>query len=390
MFNRLVPPPEDALHGVMARYAADKRPEKIDLGVGVFRNETGKSPIMRAVLKAEHAHLSAQTSKSYLSLRGDPGFLQGMHKLAFNQNTNDQVASIQSVGGTGAIRLALELALESTPEMKVIVGLPTWPNHLTICEKVGVKTKTFTYFNKSSQRVIVENVRKAILEGTPGDVIVLHGPCHNPSGADLSDDELFDFIKLAISRGLIPLIDIAYYGLGEKLNKDLERLRALENLMPRGMIAMSCSKAFGLYRERLGILFVKTESSNERNIVQGTLERMARGNYSMAPAHGAAVVSKILASESLYKMWFDELTEMRDRLSDIRAALTMASDGDPRLDFINKQQGIFSLLPITTEDVEGLARSAGIYMPKSGRINIAGFKTGDVNRFCEALSKIPV
>ena len=385
MFNRLSMPPADALHGVMAKYAAEPRKDKIDLGVGVYRDGTGASPIMQAVREAESAHISEQETKSYMSLRGDMVFLSAMQSLAFSDNHSDRIASIQTVGGTGGIRLALTLAQQANPDNCIYIGTPTWPNHLTICEALGIRMEVFPYFDKAKQSLQFEPMLDAVRQARRGDILVLHGPCHNPTGQDLSDSQMWTLLDTANMRGVIPLIDAAYYGLGADLDADLQRLSSIVARVPSVMIVLSCSKAFGLYRERTGVLFVTTQDVENVQLVQKTLERIARATYSMPPAHGAAIVGKILSNPSLSALWREELTSMRQRIMSVRLKLMSASQGDPRLAHVQNQKGIFSLLPINEESVEALAKRHAIYMPASGRINIAGFKTGDIERFCAAL-----
>lgn len=378
-------PPKDALHDVMARYAADGRGDKMDLGVGVYRDATGASPIMVAVKKAEKLRLEDQTSKCYLSLRGDIGFLESMQSMVFGQQMQDRIASIQTIGGTGGIYLAINMAHRANPDLRVVVGTPTWPNHFTICEMLEIETVTYEYFDKSRQTLLFENMRNAALAARTGDVFILHGPCHNPSGEDLSDTQLKDILAILNSNGVIPLVDAAYYGLGCDLDEDLERLAHIARSVPTAMIIMSCSKAFGLYRERVGVLFITVDKLAEVQIVQNTLERIARGTYSMPAAHGASVVGRILSDVKLTAEWKEELICMKNRILGVRDRLVVASKGDPRISAVARQKGIFSLLPLTARQVDTMANDHAIYMPTSGRVNIAGFKDEDISRFYNAI-----
>lgn len=388
MFNSLPAPPEDALHGVMARFAADKRPDKIDLGVGVYRDATGASPIMRAVTAAERSSLLSQTSKSYLPLRGDHRFLEGMRRLVLGDALEGRLASVQTVGGTGGVRLAIEIAARAKPTIKVLIGTPTWPNHLTICEMLGVEVVTFDYFDPLSQSIQFGQLEEALLSASSGDMLILHGPCHNPSGEDLNDSQLDQIIELANNRGVVLLIDAAYYGLGNDLATDFSRLAYVMENLPQAFLVLSCSKAFGLYRERTGVLFAAMPNGFETELVQSTLERIARGTYSMPPAHGANVVGRILADVELSRSWREELVEMRERVVAVRIELSETSNGDPRLAAVQRQKGIFSLLALSESEVLQLAQEHAIYMPASGRINIAGFKKGDIWRFCDAITRL--
>ncbi len=390
MFNHLIMPPEDALHGVMARYAADKRDTKIDLGVGVYRDETGAAPIMKAVTIAEQQHIQTQDSKAYLALKGVEQFLQEMTRFVFDGQDTDHMAIIQSVGGTGGIRLAVELATMNRPGTRVFISDPTWPNHFSICHRLGVETVTYPYFDKASSSLLFDEMCSVISTANPGDVLILHGPCHNPTGQDLSKAQMQKLLEIIRERGIIPLIDAAYYGLGYELEEDLEKLRSFMAACPNAMLVMSCSKAFGLYRERTGILFVKTENSKNVHLIQRTLETIGRGNYSMAPAFGAAIVGRILADTDLRLIWRHELDEMQARIKSVRQKLFAAGRGNPILKRVVSESGIFSLLPIDEQQVAHLASEHGIYTPQSGRINLAGFKSGDEELFCHAIRDFSV
>lgn len=388
MLHLLETPPEDALHAVMDRYNADPRPARIDLGVGVYREADGRSPIMDCIAVAQTRLLEEETSKSYLPLKGNEEFLAGMAELVFDGRLSDRCAALQCVGGTGAVRLGVELAAKANPGLSVHVGLPTWPNHLNICERLRVPCKTWQYFDVAIQQVDMEATASALEQANRGDVFILHGPCHNPTGADLSSEQLLSLVTRAGQLGVIPLIDAAYYGLGNALDDDLKLLAACVEQAPEVLLVMSCSKAFGLYRERTGVLFAATQSTATAHKVQGTLEYLARGNYSMPPSHGAAVVGKLLSDASLNAQWRTELAGMRERIASVRHELAAAATELPLLGALQQQKGIFSLLALDESQVTELAREAAIYLPASGRINLAGFKTGDVARFTAALARM--
>ena len=370
----------------MGRFNADPRPGKIDLGLGVYRDLQGKSPVMRAVKLAEQALVAQQQSKSYLELRGNQAFLDGMTQLVLAASSADRVAAIQAVGGTGGVRLALELTALSNPKATVHVGLPTWPNHLSICGLVGLPVVTYPYFDVATQRVQLQRCLDALDQAKAGDLFVLHGPCHNPTGADLALEELEQILSLATQRGVVPLIDAAYYGLGNPLDEDLAQLAQLLLACPEAYLVLSCSKAFGLYRERTGVLFAACENAHALAYVQGHLETLARGTYSMPPDHGAAVVGQILLDPELSGLWRDELEAMRQRIATTRQGLAAQGSHLAALSGVGEQRGIFSLLPIEPTLVDALAEVHGIYLPRSGRINVAGFKAGDLEPFVGALS----
>ncbi|MBV7256983.1 aromatic amino acid transaminase [Pacificimonas sp. WHA3] len=386
MFEAIPSPAEDALHGVMARFAADPRDDKMDLGVGVYRNASGHSPIMRSVKAAETTLAQTGDSKAYLSLRGHMGFIDAMTALlAQAAGPLPQHASVQTVGGTGGVRLAVEMAKRANPGLTVHIGTPTWPNHFGICEVLDVPAQSFTYYDSIENRLCVDQIRAAIVRARPGDMIVLHGPCHNPTGEDLDDETLLELIREAATRGVVPLIDSAYYGLANPLDDDLALLVKMMRAAPEICIAMSGSKSFGLYRDRIGILFVRTSDETARHAVQKTLESIARATYSMPAAHGAEVIGHILSDETLAADWRAELSEMRARLYGLRCELVEKGGGHAAFSRVMAQKGIFSLLPLKPEHVSALAKRHAIYMPASGRINIAGLRDGDAARLVAAV-----
>lgn len=388
MFDKLAAPEPDALYRVVERFRTDTRPHKMDLGVGVYRAGDGTSPIMQAVAIASKHLLEEERTKAYSPLRGVDAFLDSMKGLLVDVRDFERIACIQSVGGTGGLRLALELARNARPDLTVHIGVPTWPNHIGMCQSLGLKTNCFEYFDPSSQTVSRHHFEEAIDSGEAGDVVVFHGPCHNPSGADLTDDEYFGLINKAASRGMIPLIDAAYYGLGNSLREDLSRLGQVVNALPSGMLVMSCSKAFSLYSERVGVLFGVSPSARHRAPLQSALETVARRLYSVPPSYGASIVARILSNEALTRTWMNELEQMRQRIVSVRSDLAEFSNGMDALSSVNDQKGIFSLLPISKSHTERLGRDFGIHMPASGRINVAGFKDGDPERFCQALGAV--
>lgn len=372
----------------MALYAADERSTKIDLGVGVFRDAQGRSPIIAAVAAAEAEIARTETTKSYLPLRGHDGFLARMRELILAEPADQRISALQCVGGTGGVYLGLALAAMANPAMKVIIGTPTWPNHIAICDQLGLPVLPFRYYDVASQRVLIENLHDAIRNGRPGDVLILHGPCHNPTGADLDWPTLEATLELASRHGMIPLVDAAYYGLNGGLENDIALMRRIMAAAPEAMLVISCSKMFSLYRERTGVLFIAASNAAAAAIAQANAERIARCCYSMPPAHGAATVALVLERSSFHRQWRAEVEDMRLRLQDVRADLATQGSDITALGAVIRQRGIFSLLPISPTVVNAMAREHGIYMPQSGRINIAGFKQGDVTRFTDALRSV--
>ena len=367
---------------------SDKRGHKIDLGVGVYRDDTGQSSVMEAIKYAELILHEEEDSKMYLGLEGVATFISEMSNFLYPQGIDDRMAAIQSVGGTGGIRLAIEITARSNPNLKVHVGVPTWPNHINICDALNIEVVTYSYLDDTQQSVNYNKIIETIVNASPGDIIVLHGPCHNPTGTDMSPEQYLNIIKVASEHGIVPLIDAAYYGLGTELEGDLKLLGEALNMCQEGFLIMSCSKAFGLYRERVGILFAATKNAQTRQIVQASLEKSARNIYSMPPAHGAHSVAKVLSTKALSTSWKLELSQMRKRVAEVRKELFLHGRGNPILDKVPHQKGIFSLLPISQSSVERFATEHAIYMPNYGRINLAGFKKGDIELFVDALNKV--
>ncbi|HEY9554484.1 aromatic amino acid transaminase [Allosphingosinicella sp.] len=392
MFDRFPEPLADPLHAVMARFRADPRPEKMDLGVGVYRDDSGHSPIMAAVKEAEAAILAEEDSKAYQALHGDDRFVAGMTELIFGTDhpavRDGRIAAIQGTGGTGALRIAVDSAFAAYPASRLHLGLPSWPNHATLAGAAGLELVTHRYFDIDRQAINIEAITEAAESAEAGDLFVFHGPCHNPTSADLSRDQRRELLAMLVERGAVPIIDAAYYGLGGGLEADLDIIREAAATLPRALIAVSCSKAFGLYRERVGILFALCVDADERARVQGQMERISRSLVSMPPAHGAGTVAHVLHDPPLRTLWEEELAAMRRRLLGLRSDLGVYSGEVPMLRHIQSQRGIFSMLPLTAEQTEILGRDHAIHMPQSGRINIAGLKKGDPARFAEALSAV--
>ena len=390
MFDRIAQPAGDALHAVMARYRADPRPDKLDLGVGVYRDETGRSPIMAAVRAAETTLAEHGDTKAYQALAGDHDFLSAMTELVFGPAhpavLGGRIAAIQGTGGTGALRIAMDLARLAAPDARLHLGLPSWPNHQALALATGFALAPHTYFDVATQSVQLDTIEAAAEQARAGDLFLLHGPCHNPTGADLTPDFRAHLLDRLAARGAVPLIDAAYYGLGEGLEPDLASLRADLARSPRALLAVACSKSFGLYRERTGILFALAADPAERDRVQGQMEKTSRTLVSMPPAHGAAVVAAVLNDEALRRSWREELAGMRTRMLSLREELSAL--GAPILAGIDHQSGIFRMVPLGPDQVDRLGREHAIHMAPSGRINLAGLRSGDAPRLAAALDAV--
>lgn len=383
MFENVSRAPADPILALLNSCSADSRPDKIDLGLGVYRNELGCSPVLQCVKSAEMTLAEEQQTKSYLGPEGNLRFLEGLATVIFGRDGFDRnrCLAVQTPGGSGALRLAGELLAMLAVPTTVIVGLPTWTNHVPILESAGLTVRSYSYFGVDRQELNWNEMLATLEQAHRGDVALLQGCCHNPTGADLSTEQWQEITAVIVTKGLIPLLDIAYHGFGEDLAVDVAGVRHLLSRVEEAAVAYSCSKNFGLYRERVGALFVFARNREERERVEGQVCRLARSNWSMPPDHGAAVVSIILESASLNRMWKQELQEMRIRLTEIRRSLANAHD---QMAFLACQKGLFSQLPIG-ESGSAWLRSEGIYIPSTGRLNVAGLKSKDVDRLVTAL-----
>lgn len=390
MFDRLPPARTDSLMELGLLMKADLRTDKIDLGVGTYRDERGGIPIMAAVKAAEQLILNEQTSKGYVGPAGDMEFALRLQDATFpglEGAASGRLARIQTPGGTGALRLALQLIAQANARARVWIGAPTWPAHLPLIEAVGLKAQTFTHLDAEGN-ANAEALNAALDQAKAGDVVLLHGCCHNPTGADLPLDAWRDIAAVAASRGLTPLIDLAYPGLGDGLEEDVAGVRALLDVCDTALVALSCSKSFGLYRDRAGMLMMLSGSSATATNLGQTAAGQARLMWSNPPDHGAAVVKAVLASSELTLQWRAELDAMRVRVNAVRARL--ADIPLQRLDLsrLSHQRGMFALLPVTLDEVRALREHHAIYMDASGRINVAGLNGANFERFAAALAQI--
>ncbi|WP_174292930.1 amino acid aminotransferase [Sphingomonas bacterium] len=385
LFASLDRQPPDALLAVIGLHARDPRPTKIDVGVGVYRDENGNTPILRAIKAAEAHLLESQTSKSYLGPEGDQRFTDVLAPMALGaaHAANPRLTGIQTPGGTGALRLAAELIARSGRDRSVWLGSPTWPNHAPIFHAAGLVVRDHPFFDPACSGIDFDAMLDALAQAQPGDVVLLHGCCHNPTGTGFSPEQWQMLAASFAVRGLVPLIDLAYQGLGDGLEEDAAGMRAMVDAVPEALIAYSCDKNFALYRERVGALWVQASTAAAAVPVRETLLALARSLWSMPPDHGAAVVRLILEDAALAADWRAELAGMRTRINDVRAMLGAAH---PALAPIVRQQGLFAMLPIDSFAVAALREDHGIYMPASGRINVAGLRTATVARFVAALA----
>ncbi len=389
MLESLNPQPQDKILQLIALFRDDPRTDKIDLGVGVYKDASGQTPVMRAVKTAERKLWETETSKTYTALAGEPAYNAAMVGMILGAGFGDRAASISTPGGTGAIRQALELIRMATPDATVWLSNPTWPNHPSIIKFLGMKMAEYRYFDAESRGVDFAGVLQDLAKVAKGDVVLLHGCCHNPTGADYSETQWDEIAETVAAKRLFPLIDLAYHGLGHGFEADGYGLRAVLSKVPEALIAYSCDKNFGLYRERVGALYVMTETPAQQASVQSNLAALARANWSMPPDHGAASVRIVLEDEGLTKIWLNELESMRARMRGVRDALAAhQAIGSVNLAAVGQQNGLFSVLQLGPEQIAALRADWGVYMAGSGRINIAGFTDANIPHFIEGLRAV--
>jgi len=384
LLARLENQPSDSLLALIALCNADPRPTKIDVGVGVYRDAAGATPILRSVKAAERILWETQETKSYLGSQGDARFVELIKPIIFGAAAADdgRIVGVQTPGGCGALRLGAELIVRANPEARIYVGTPTWPNHQPLIGEAGVEMIDYPFYDKGSTTILFGAMMDALGQAKAGDLLLLHGCCHNPTGADLDMDQWRAVADLVSARGLIPYVDLAYQGLGQGLEADAAGTRLVVEAAEQAIVAHSCDKNFGCYRDRLGSLFVKMPTAGGADIVMGNLLALARTMWSMPPDHMAAVVRIILDDEALAADWRTELDGMSARIRQLRGRLAAF---DPRLAYIGRQHGMFSMLPLTPGQVLALREEQGIYMAGSGRFNVVGLSDESVARFAAAV-----
>ena len=379
----LAPVAEDSLIALIGLVNADPRPDKIDVGVGVFRDAAGNTPILKVMKEAERRLLETQATKAYLGSAGDKRFAELLRPILLGEHAGDErIAGVQTPGGCGALRLGFELIATANPGARVLLGTPSWPNHAPIISAVGLDIVEYPYYERGQGTIRFEDMLAEISRGSPGDVALLHGCCHNPTGADLNPVQWAEVTEVCRERGLIPLIDIAYQGFGQGLDEDAAGLRGILAACDEVIVAQSCDKNFSVYRDRVGCLFVKTGSRTTTQNAMGHVFQHAREMWSMPPDHGAAAVHIILDDPQLRADWLIELKGMRDRINSVRQQIASA---DPRLAFIGRQYGMFLMLPLNKEQVFKLRADHAIYMAESGRFNVVGMGDDQLDRFTGAV-----
>ncbi|OCC22436.1 aromatic amino acid aminotransferase [Croceicoccus estronivorus] len=391
MLDSLNQQPADALLALIKLYDADPRADKIDLGVGVYRTNDGATPVFSAVKAAEQKLVAEQDSKAYLGPEGDMGFVHALMPYIFGSKDptmGGRIDGMQVPGGTGGLRLAFALAKRSGIN-RIITGTPTWPNHPQILADLEMESVGFSHAGPVGTADMAA-LRAAIADAQPGDAILLHGCCHNPTGIDYTPEEWDEVARLVADSGLLPIIDLAYQGLGRGMDEDAAGLRKVLAAVPEAMICYSCDKNFGLYRDRVGAFYVMGKSAESTVKVLSNGHVLARTNWSQPPDHGAAAVRLVLRDESLTKQWLAELDAMRTRMRDVRKALAAADNRVAGLDLapLAHQNGLFSMLALDKDQILAIREKHGVYMAGSGRINVAGLTMGNIQKFIDALADV--
>ena len=394
MLDKLESLPADPILGLAAACRADPNPLKVDLTVGIYMDEDGVCPVFQAVQQAQQRLVEEETSKAYMPPAGDEAFNRGIQHLVLGAESaalaDARVSSVQTPGGCGALRIGAEVINAATPGARVWVSDPTWPVHLPLLGSVGLQFETYRYYEAASHGVDFEGMVNDLKQASADDIVLLHGCCHNPCGADLSLQQWAIIADMAEQQGFTPFVDIAYQGLGDGLDKDAAGLRLLASRLPEVIIAASCSKNMGLYRERTGAaIFVCRDERNAQALVSQGLVA-ARRVYSMPPAHGALLAGRILSDDQLGALWRTELVSMCERINGLRSALVAKLEGASgrEFSFIQREKGMFSFLGLTAHQAQQLRREDSVYMLDSSRINVAGVNASNIDYQPGAVAKV--
>jgi aspartate aminotransferase len=392
VFETLKPLPPDAILGIMTLFRADQHKGKIDLSVGVYQDEKGHTPVLESVKRAERAILEKQDSKTYVAIAGNAVFNKGVEELIYGPDhpalKAGRVATVQTPGGSGALSVAGHLLARAKPNARVYLSDPSWPNHLPLLKTAGLTLENYPYYDYRNHRIDFEAMMAKLDAANAGDLVLIHGCCHNPSGADLSQEQWQALTALCERRSLVPFIDFAYQGLAQGLEADAYGARLMAERLPEVVVVTSCSKNLGLYRERVGAASFVSATPEQSKLALANAMNVARGLYSMPPDHGAAIAGKVFSDKDLSALWVKELEEMRGRLNGLRKLLVQKlAERDTRMDFsfIAKERGLFSFLGITREQVVRLREEFHVYMIESSRINIAGVNHANVDYIADSI-----
>lgn len=392
MFEALPEPKVDAILSLMMTFRADTRPEKMDLGVGVYKDGAGKTPVMHAIKKAESKLLESQDTKAYVGPTGSAPFCAAMIEQVFGKDADlSRIKAAQSVGGSGALRVIADLLRQSKPDADLWLSDPTWPNHTPLLGASGFTLQPYPYYDAANSRVDFAAMLAALEKAKEGDVVVLHGCCHNPTGADLTIEQWSQVIDLLKARSLFPFVDLAYQGFGDGLEEDAAAVRLMVQQLPEMAVAASCSKNFGLYRERVGAAILVAQSEAEATRAHGRLSGVIRSNYSMPPDHGANSTEIVMTDTALQAEWREELEAMRKRMVGLRQSFSdemRKRSNSERFDFIAHQKGMFSRLPLSPEQIDRLREDFAIYVVGDGRINVAGLPEHGLDKLADAICTV--
>ena len=395
MLEKLKAIPPDPILGIQAAFARDSNPQRIDLGIGVYRDEMGQTPLLQSVMEAEKQLIAGQTTKSYLGPRGVPGFNTAMTGLVFGEANEgldiDRVRTVQTPGGTGALRVAADLLKAANPAVSIWVSDPTWPNHLAIFPAAGLVLETYPYFNKTSGGLRFEEMLATLNQRGPGDAVLFHACCHNPCGVSPDPEQWEAIAELAAERGFIPVIDMAYQGFERGIDEDNLSVRLFAGKCPELIVTSSCSKNFAVYRDRVGALSILAASPQKAADVETVIHALTRRNYSMPPAHGAAVIDILLQSRELTRLWRSEVADMRNRINGLRTTLVekiKASGIQQDFSFLQRQTGMFSFMGLSIDQVHRLRDEFSVYTVDSARANIASLNSGNIDYFVAALQTV--
>jgi len=393
MFHSLLVDQPDPIIVTMQKYHADSRPHKLDLGVGVYKDASGHTPIMKVIKSAEKALWEQETTKSYTSLVGDSAFNTAIQKLVLGDlaSFDGRLASAATAGGTGAVRAAFELVHLASPDATIWVSNPSWSNHASMLDYLNIPNQHYRFFDPSKGTVDMDGMMADLRYAKAGDVVLLHGCCHNPTGLSLSPKQWDDIIELMKTQNLVPMVDIAYQGFGDGLDEDAYGVRRIASSLPEVLIASSCSKNFGIYRERTGCVIVVSPDQKQTNLVQSKLSLVNRVNYSFPPDHGARLVTMVLNDPELKVQWQNELGEIRQGIQSLRHMLSdelQRQTNSDRFKFIAEHRGMFSMLGLSQEQVSRLSDEFAIYAVSDSRINMAGLNEASVPLLANAVAKI--
>ncbi len=394
MFSQLKQRPADPILGLSVKFKADSNPNKIDLGAGIYKDENGITPVLACVKAAEKFRIENETSKAYIGSAGSALFNEKITALNLGDHSvisQNRIRTISTPGGTGALRVAGEFINTCTPGGTIWVSNPTWANHQGVFTAAGLTVKTYPYYDYENKCLDFPAMVEALKQIPKGDAVLLHACCHNPSGMDLNQEQWREVAEIARDVGFLPVIDMAYQGFGQGLDADAYGLRLMADTVDEMIICSSCSKNFGLYRERIGACSIIGKDSSSADIISSVLLPVVRVNFSMPPAHGAAIVETILSSEELTAQWHVELKEMRDRISGMRHLLVdkLVENGvTQNFKFITEQNGMFSFLGIDKDQVQRLQDEFAIYIVGSSRISVAAISPGNVDYLAQSIAKV--